>query len=316
MKRLREKFIGTGKIKRIFLWVSLLAFMIAAIACEHLPAESAAKGILTPAEMAESFGEGNVIEVPEYSGSAYTVVHDNIPFFTEENLPTESFEYYSDLDELGRCSVVCANVGRDIMPTEARGDIYMVKPTGWHSVIYDTVDGGSLYNRCHLIGYQLSGENANEKNLITGTRYLNVTGMLPFENMVADYVKETGNHVLYRVSPVFEGDDLLAYGVLMEGFSVEDRGDGVCFNVFAYNVQPGIVIDYATGDSYEEEEQGTTATEESAAVNYILNTNSKKFHMPDCEGVGQISEKNKQAYSGSREEVIAMGYEPCKSCNP
>ena len=177
-------------------------------------------------------------------------MNDNIPFFTKANLPTESFEYYSDLDELGRCGVACANVGRDIMPTEDRGDIGQIKPSGWQTVKYDNVDGKYLYNRCHLVGYQLSGENANEKNLITGTRYLNVQGMLPFENMIADYVKETGNHVLYRVAPIFDDDDLLAYGVLMEGWSVEDEGDGICFNVFVYNVQPDIVINYEIGRAH------------------------------------------------------------------
>lgn len=263
-------------------------------------------------QIVNSFGT-EVVEVPEYTGNAYTAVHDNVPFFETSGLPTESFEYYSELDELGRCGIVCANVGRDIMPTEKRGDIGQVKPSGWHTVKYDNVDGNYLYNRCHLIGYQLSAENANEKNLITGTRYLNVMGMLPFENMVADYVKETGNHVLYRVTPLFDGDDLLAYGVLMEGWSVEDAGEGICFNVFAYNVQPDIVIDYATGDSYYEE---STQAEETEEAEYILNTNTKKFHEPSCSSVEEMAEKNRQAYSGDREELIGMGYEPCKRCKP
>ena len=200
----------------------------------------------------DSYETEPVFEVPEYSGAAYIAVNDNSPFFAKSDLPTESFEYYSDLDELGRCGAACANVGQDIMPTEERGDIGQIKPTGWQTVKYDTVDGKYLYNRCHLIGYQLSAENANEKNLITGTRYLNVTGMLPFENMVDDYVEDTGNHVLYRVTPVFQGEELVARGVQMEAFSVEDEGEGVCFNIYAYNVQPGVVIDYATGESWEE----------------------------------------------------------------
>lgn len=287
-----------------------------------------------------------VFEVPEYSGAAYIAVNDNNPYFTKSELPTESFEYYSELDALGRCGVVCANIGQDIMPTQERGDIGQVKPTGWHTVKYDAVDGKYLYNRCHLIGYQLSAENANEKNLITGTRYLNISGMLPFENMVADYVKETGNHVLYRVSPIFEGDDLVASGVLMEGWSVEDNGEGICFNVFAYNVQPGIVIDYASGDSYagadaavslesvgeaesaqalqesadsagKKSEQDTGKQETApAGTDYILNTNTRKFHYPGCRSVKQMAEENKQLYTGSREEVIAMGYDPCGNCNP
>lgn len=189
-------------------------------------------------------------EIPAFSEDAYVVLNGNVPFFTEEEYTTESYEFYSDLDELGRCGVTQACIGVDIMPTEERGDIGSVKPTGWHSVKYDIVDGKYLYNRCHLIGFQLAGENANKKNLITGTRYLNIEGMLPFENMVADYVKETENHVLYRVTPIFEDDDLVAQGVVMEGWSVEDEGESICFCIFAYNAQPGITIDYATGDSW------------------------------------------------------------------
>ncbi len=189
-------------------------------------------------------------EIPEFSDAPFAAVNDNIPFFVEEELTTESYEFYSELDELGRCGMTMACIGLDLMPTEPRGDIGSVKPTGWHSVKYDNVDGKNLYNRCHLIGFQLSGENANKRNLITGTRYLNVEGMLPFENLVADYVKETENHVLYRVTPLFNGDDLVAEGVLMEGWSVEDDGEGVCFCVYAYNSQPGIGIDYATGESW------------------------------------------------------------------
>ena len=190
--------------------------------------------------------------IPEYSGEPYVVLNDNWPYFDAEDLTTEPFEYYSELDSLGRCGVAYANICLEIMPTEPRGEIGQVKPTGWHTVKYDCVDGKYLYNRCHLIGYQLAGENANRQNLITGTRYLNVTGMLPFENMVDDYVEETENHVLYRVTPIFEGTNLVASGVLIEAFSVEDEGEGICFNVYIYNVQPGISIDYATGDSWED----------------------------------------------------------------
>lgn len=188
-------------------------------------------------------------DIPAYSGEPYVVLNNNIPTFTKEDMSTASFEIYGDLDDLGRCTIAYANVGTDLMPTEKRGSISSVKPTGWHSVQYDIVDGKSLYNRCHLIGFQLTGENANKKNLITGTRYLNVDGMLPFENMISDYVKETDNHVLYRVTPIFQDDFLVAHGVQMEAWSVEDEGDGVCFNIFAYNIQPGVEIDYATGES-------------------------------------------------------------------
>ena len=248
-------------------------------------------------------------EIPLYSGQAYVVVHDNTPYFSENDLTSQSFETYGNLDDLGRCSAAYASIGLDLMPTGERGSIGHIKPTGWQTVQYDVVDGKYLYNRCHLIGYQLSGENANEQNLITGTRYLNVDGMLPFENMVADYVKETENHVLYRVTPVFENDNLLASGVLMEAKSVEDDGDGILFCVYVYNVQPGVEIDYATGESCLKEENSQVET-------YVLNTNSKKFHVPSCSSVKQIKKADKKEYTGSREDVIAQGYEPCKRCNP
>lgn len=293
-------------------------------------------------------GEGtsafSLREIPAYSGTPYTEVNGNQPYFTEEELTTQSFETYSELDSLGRCGVAYANVGQDLMPTEPRGEIGAVKPTGWHLVKYDNVDGKYLYNRCHLIAYMLAAENANPQNLITGTRYLNVQGMLPFETKVCDYVKNTGNHVLYRVTPIFDGDNLLADGVLMEAYSVEDAGEGICFCVFAYNVQPGIGIDYATGDNWAEGSgtyQSTAApaavetpapqpgtdtavqitpessvSQESRETTYVLNTNTKKFHYPTCSSVDDMKEKNKQIYTGSRDEVINMGYVPCKRCNP
>ena len=195
----------------------------------------------------------NIDKIPAYSGMAYVEINNNIPYFADDELTTDSYEYYSDLDSLGRCGVCMANIGRDVMPTEERGEIGSIKPSGWQTVKYPgVVDGNYLYNRCHLIGYQLTGENANIQNLITGTRYMNTEGMQPFENKVADYVKETGNHVMYRVTPIFEGDNLVAEGVLMEAESVEDNGKGILFNVFCYNVQPGIAIDYATGESKED----------------------------------------------------------------
>lgn len=188
-------------------------------------------------------------EIPEYSGKGYVVINNNQPNFDDSELTTESFEKYSKLDLLGRCGVAFANIGKDLMPTEKRGAIGMIKPSGWHTVKYDIVDGKYLYNRCHLIGYQLTGENANDKNLITCTRYMNATSMLIFENQVAEYIRETNNHVLYRVTPIFKDDNLLASGVLMEAKSVEDKGKGISFSVFVYNVQDGIEIDYRTGDS-------------------------------------------------------------------
>ena len=192
----------------------------------------------------------NLDQIPEYNGNPYVVINDNKPVFEDSLKTEESFEKYSELDSLGRCGVALSNIGYDLMPTEKRGRIGMIKPSGWHTIRYDDlIEGKYLYNRCHLIGYQLTGENANPKNLITCTRYMNTVGMLEFENKVADYIKKTNNHVLYRVTPVFEGDNLLANGVQMEAYSVEDSGKGVNFNVFVYNVQQGIDIDYKTGDS-------------------------------------------------------------------
>lgn len=255
--------------------------------------------------------------IPAYSGSPYVAVNENIPYFTDEELTTQSFETYSELDSLGRCGVAYACIGRDLMPTEDRESISEVTPSGWNNKEYDFVDGGWLYNRCHLIGFQLTGENANEKNLITGTRSMNVDGMLLFENMTADYIKETGNHVMYRVTPVFEGDELVPRGVLMEGKSVEDNGEGILFNVFVYNVQPGVEINYMTGDSKLTEAGGSESSEQNSAEGeYILNTNTKKFHLPDCSSVTDMDEDNREGFSGSREELIDMGYEPCGRCNP
>ena len=236
--------------------------------------------------------------IPEYSGEPYVTIHDNVPFFLEEELTTDAFETYSELDDLGRCGTAYANICEDIMPTEKRGKIGMIKPSGWHTVKYTGIDGNYLYNRCHLIGYQLSAENANEKNLITGTRYLNVTGMLPFENMVADYVNETGNHVLYRVTPIYNQENLVADGVLMEAQSVEN--DDLAFCVYCYNVQPGIEIDYHTGDSKSSETEQPSKTSEDL---YVLNRNTKKFHRPNCSSVQDIKPKNKQEFSGNTKAV-------------
>lgn len=262
----------------------------------------------------------SLADIPEYTSSPYVVVNNNTPYFTEEDYSTEVFEIYSDLDGLGRCGVAYANICKELMPTEDRESISDIKPSGWNNKEYNSslVDGRFIYNRCHLIGFQLAGENANELNLITGTRYMNVQGMLPFENMVADYVKETDNHVLYRVTPVFEGNNLVASGVLMEGWSVEDDGDGICFNVYVYNVQPGIEIDYATGDNWEASSEAVSDSNSESAENteYVLNTNSMKFHKPNCSSVEDISESNREDYSGSREELIAEGYSPCGRCNP
>lgn len=234
--------------------------------------------------------------IPAYDGKAYVAVNNNEPFFTDSDMTTTAFENYSDLDSLGRCGVAYANICKDIMPTEERGKIGMIKPSGWHTVKYDVIKDRYLYNRCHLIGYQLAGENANPKNLITGTRYLNVEGMLPFENLVADYVNNTGNHVLYRVTPMFSGSNLVANGVLIEAKSVEDNGGGILFNVYCYNVQPGVGINYENGDSWLD---GTTPQKQSAQTDTPKNEGSQSSDGSGTGESGSSSSTTESASSGS-----------------
>lgn len=266
--------------------------------------------------------KANLKNIPAFDGSTpYVVINNNVPGLSAYDRSSKYFEKYSALDSLGRCGVAFACLGIETMPTEDRGSIGSVKPSGWHTVKYDCVDGKYLYNRCHLIGFQLSAENANEKNLITGTRYLNVDGMLPFENMVADYIEETGNHVLYRVTPVFKGNELVARGVQIEAYSVEDKGEGISFNVYCYNNQPGITINYATGDSALSGQtpggsSGGSSGGTVTGTTYILNTGTNKFHYPDCGSADKISESNRAEYTGSREDLIAQGYSPCGNCDP
>lgn len=255
-------------------------------------------------------------DIPEYSGSPYTVVNNNEPFFTAEEITTTAYEYYSERDSLGRCGVVHACLGKELFPTKKRGDISSVKPTGWHSVTYSIVEGGSLYNRSHLIAHKFTGQDANWENLITGTRYMNATGMDKFECEVYDYLKSSGNHVMYRVTPIFVGEELVARGVLMEGYSVEDSGKGIKYNAFCYNVQPGIEIDYATGDNRLAASSGEGTTTAMPDCSYVLNTGRKKFHLPSCPSVKQMSDKNREYTTATREELIAQGYSPCGSCNP
>ncbi|MGN1014544.1 MAG: DNA/RNA non-specific endonuclease [Butyricicoccus sp.] len=293
------------QIKRIVLPL-LLALGLVLSGCAEVSLE--------PQSRIDEQSVSSLSDIPAFSEDPYVVLNDNQPEFDDDEKTTEAFEYYSELDELGRCGVTFANVCRETMPTEERGSISSVKPTGWVQAQYDFVDGKALYNRCHLIGYQLTAENANKENLITGTRYMNTEGMLPFENLVADYVKETDNHVLYRVTPIFEGDNLVASGVQMEALSVEDDGDGICFNVYCYNNQPGVEIDYATGENWLAGDQPAESAEDETT--YILNTSGKKFHKPDCSSVKQMKESNKQSYTGSRDMLIQQGYEPCKQCKP
>jgi DNA-entry nuclease len=234
--------------------------------------------------------------IPAYDGKAYVAVNNNEPFFMDSDMTTTAFENYSDLDSLGRCGVAYANICKDIMPTEERGKIGMIKPSGWHTVKYDVIKDRYLYNRCHLVGYQLAGENANPKNLITGTRYLNVEGMLPFENLVADYVNNTGNHVLYRVTPMFSDSNLVANGVLIEAKSVEDNGGGILFNVYCYNVQPGVGINYENGDSWLD---GTTPQEQSAQTGAAQNGGSQSSTGSEAGESGSSGSITGSAASGS-----------------
>lgn len=267
----------------------------------------------------QAAGEIDIADIPEYSGSPYVEVSGNVPSFTDADLSSPA-ETNTPLDSLGRCGSAMAIVSRETMPTEERGSIGMVKPSGWHTVRYDDlISDRYLYNRCHLIGYQLTAENANERNLITGTRYLNVEGMLPFENEVARYVESTGNRVLYRVTPVFVGDELVARGVQMEAQSVEDGGAGVSFNVFCHNVQPGIQIDYQTGQSRRSQDAGSTGESSSIQpsadqVMYVLNVNSGKFHLPDCPSVSKMSDRNKREVTSTIDQMVAEGYSPCANC--
>lgn len=252
--------------------------------------------------------------VPEYSGEAYVVINDNIPDFSNADYTTESFETYGELDYLGRCTTAYACIGTDLMPTEKRGNIGSIKPSGWQTTKYNNIDGKYLYNRCHLIGYQLTAENANKENLITGTRYLNIDGMLSFENSVADYIENTGNHVLYKVTPIFRDEELVARGVQMQAKSVEDKGKGICYNVYCYNVQPNIIINYANGDSHPVNK--VDYADDSVKQTFIINTKTKKFHNQRCASVEDISKENKRAYIGYRESLINNGFSPCGKCKP
>ena len=288
-------------MKKRQLWIIAVVFLLVLIAaaCLYERKEKAA----TP-------------EIPDFSGKPYVVLNDNSPEFSKDDQTTEAYEFYSPLDMLNRCGYAMACIGQEIMPTEERESIGQVKPTGWQTVKYDCVDGKYLYNRCHLIGYQLTGENANPQNLITGTRYLNVEGMLPFENMVADYVKETGNHVLYRVTPIFHDNELVARGVQMEALSIEDDGEGICFNVYVYNNQPGIIIDYTTGESKQDLSETVPTESSRTQPDYVVNTSSKKFHNLDCGNGQQTKEENKEYYTGTRQALLDAGYVPAGCCNP
>ncbi|MGF6376757.1 DNA-entry nuclease [Clostridiales Family XIII bacterium PM5-7] len=291
---MNEKMNNRWKKTTAIVLMALMAMVLSA--CEYFDASGQVESV--------SLGE-----IPEFSGEPYVVIDDNEPNFSPEDLTEEAFEEYSSLDSKGRCGVTMANVGLEIMPTEKRTSIGQVKPTGWQIAKYDFVDGKYLYNRCHLIGFQLTGENANERNLITGTRYMNVDGMLPFENLVADYVRETGNHVLYRVTPIYEGNNLVASGVQMEAMSVEDDGEGVLFNVFVYNNQPGVTIDYATGDNRlsgeaPKEEQNASVTDTEIRGN----RRSKIYHCPGQRAYEEMADSNNLIVFETEQEAKDAGY--------
>ena len=285
-------------------------------------------------------------QLPVYSGEDAVEIRDNVPEFSLSELTRDCYVRFSPLDELGRTGPAMACLGPETLPTEEKEQTGDIRPSGWHTQRYDDlIEDRYLYNRSHLIGYLLAGNHVQPENFFTGTRYLNAGSMLRYEIEVADYIEDSGNHVLYRVTPHYLGDDLLAVGVQMEAYSVEDQGEGIRLNVFLYNVQPGIVIDYANGDSRPAEGEETEnlftltlggepldsgesrAMPETAAepvpestpamvITYVLNTNTKRFHYPDCRSVDQISEKNRQDFSGTREEAIAAGYRPCGNCRP
>ena len=320
--------------KNLIIILSVVGIIFAGIRSESFDAVKNLDRIKTYAESdsGEHIGIG---KVPEYSGNPYIEINGNIPSFSDAD--KERIEEYSELDKYGRCGTAFANVGKELMPVKERESIRQVRPSGWHTVKYeDIIKDRYLYNRCHLIAYKLAGENANEKNLITGTRYMNVEGMLPFEDIVSSYVRTTGNHVLYRVRPIFKGNDLVARGVQMEAKSLEDNGEGVSFNVYCYNVQPGIKINYKDGSSYpenkiksknshkvskkkakkpEKNKKLKTDNKVNVSIHYIANKNTKKFHISTCRSVKQMKAKNMME-SDNRDELISSGYVPCKICNP
>ena len=342
-----------------FLHRIALLTLVFIIAWQVLPVSGSTNVIPVITEVETGTGTVSVLDIETYHGLPFVLVNDNVPSFTLQELTTSPYLKLSPLDSLGRTGPGMACLGKETLPKESRGQIGNIRPSGWHTVRYDDlIQDKYLYNRCHVLGYQLSGDNATPENLFTGTRYLNSETMVYFENMVASYLNDSGNrHVMYRVTPVYRGDDLVASGVQMEAYSVEDRGEGICFNAYLYNVQPGVEIEYSDGSSrkssgYAPGEavsaaaayrqltggaqsevlklEATEAPQEKVAagsrnmpveaeeegITYILNTNTKKFHYPECRSVSDMKEKNKKEFTGSRDEVISKGYVPCKRCNP
>lgn len=339
----RQGYKNTGLLKRIILWAMILSFVLSG----NCMGFSTSKSV-------------NTHHIKAYHGIPFVLLNDNIPEFQEGDLVTEAYQKFSPLDSLGRTGPGIACLGSETFPREKRGSLGDVRPSGWHTVRYDDlIEDRYLYNRCHVIGYQLGGDNATPENLFTGTRYLNMNSMLFFENMVASFLRDNkSSHVMYRVTPVFDGSDLVASGVQMEAYSVEDHGKGVSFNVYLYNVQPGVIIDYSTGESKRDstsasidimtcseaydmltspdqrilkldlnEDASDYAARSRSIISepkrdqpskaaYVLNTNTKKFHRPECSSVYDIKDKNRKEFFGTREEAISAGYVPCKRCKP
>ena len=324
-----------NRLTRVIIALLLVATMMLSSSCTLLEKYGIELPFLTTAEEGTSDGSDlgdvgddgdagesgstsvDISNIPAYTGNPYVAINGNKPNFTDSEITTKAFESYGELDALGRCTVAFACCGKETMPAEGeeRGNISSVKPSGWVQAQYDCVSGKSLYNRCHMIGWQITAENANAKNLITGTNYLNIQGMLPFENMVADYIKETGNHVMYRVTPIYDGNNLVASGVQLEAYSVEDGGEGISFNVYCYNVQPGVIINYADGTSrLDAENQPDTNEIKNQVAQYVLNEGRKKIHKPECASVEQMAEHNRKPYEGTIADLMKEGYEPCGSC--
>lgn len=303
------KMEGTFLVKKVILMIINLILVVTLSGCST--AESEPTGTNNTNDKTQLITEN----IPDYTDKIYVEINGNKAEFSDEDKKrTDAFELYTDLDELGRCGAAYANICKELMPTEKRGSIGMIKPSGWQLAKYDSVDGKYLYNRSHLIGFQLAGENANEKNLITGTRYFNVVGMLPFENEVAEYVKETNNHVLYRVTLFFKDTELVARGVKIEAYSVEDSGEGVEFNVFVYNVQPDITINYQDGTSSGSGQivDGVVKdNEEHDSEAVIGNKNTKVYHDGDC---GSLPKEENRVHFNNENEAIDAGYTPHSNC--
>ncbi len=329
--------------RKLIIVIVILAFLLAAslIVISCLLSSTSNRAVISPQShtpqspfiQATSIAESQTAEVdvakepvfivPIYNGEEIIILDEDRCLF-DADFMIEEYLHFSDLDSLGRCGPAEACIGVSLLATESRGPIGMIKPSGWHTIRYEFIDGNYLYNRCHLIAYQLSGVNSDERNLITGTRYLNMEGMLPLENRVYNYIISTGNHVFYRVTPRFSENDLLAKGVEIEAYSIEDNGEGLNFHVFCFNVQPGVTIDYHTGESYASDsitrsidsDNDDSVYTPSDGVTFVLNTNTKRFHLVTCQSVYEMKSKNRKEFFGTREELLDQGYVPCGRCNP